>query len=139
MADQLERDPIVLDLERRTVEDVIRKKRLIGTTTHYRGRRAQLTISGVKKATLKDAKDRFKANHFINGISVADNGQTVRVLTSFGLELLLEITDDFSITLTDRGASDFGRGISIGKHGFTKEEWAVYLIAAKYTPQTDGQ
>jgi hypothetical protein len=140
MVDQLERDPIVLDLERRTVEHVIRKKWLIGTTTHYRGKHARLTISGVKKATLKDAKDRFKDNHFINGMSVADSGQTVRLLTSFGLELLLESTDDFSITLIDRGASDFSRGMSLGKHGFNKAEWKAYLTEAKYTPQpTDGQ
>ncbi|MCZ4410018.1 hypothetical protein O3Q51_14445 [Cryomorphaceae bacterium 1068] len=70
---------------------------------------------------------------------MADNGQTVHLLTSFGLELLLEITDDFSITLTDRGASDFGRGISPGKHGFTKEEWEAYLKEVKYMPQNDGQ
>ena len=131
----LDETPLVLDLERRTFENVTRKKGLIGTTTHYLGRRSELCIYRLRRATVKGADDRFKDNHFINEITVNRESNAARLTTCFGLELALEFDNDFTIELIDKGESEFGKGSSLGKHGFTKDEWKEYLRKKKYAPQ----
>lgn len=131
----LDKNPLILELERRTFENVTRTKRLFGTTTHYHGRRSELCVFGLKQATIKSTDDRFKDNHFINGITVNQDSNVARLTTSFGLELILEFDKKLAIKLIDRGHSKFGEGSSLGKHGFTKDEWEKYLKEKKYPPQ----
>ena len=131
----LDKNPLVLELERRTFENVTRKKGLIGTTTHYLGRRSELCIYGLKRATVKSADERFKNNHFINEITVNQDSNVARLTTSFGLELMLEFDKYLTIKLIDKGESEVGKGSSRGKHGFTEDEWEEYLKEKKYAPQ----
>lgn len=135
IVESLEKDLIVLDLERRTFENVTRKKQLLGTTTYYEGRKSKLCIRGLKRATLKNVDERFKDNHFIDEITVNGKDKTAQLTTAFGLELTLDFGKDFLITLDDKGESEFGRGSSLGRHGFTQDEWDKYLKEKKYAPQ----
>ena len=42
---------------------------------------------------------------------------------------------DLIIKLIDKGESEFGSGSSLGRHGFTQDEWEQYLKEKKYAPQ----
>ncbi len=118
---------MTLDIERRVMENVTRTKHILGTKTHYEGMRAKLVIHGVSRAEMQRFDKKFNANHFIQEISYNSDNRTVTLKTSFRLELILEIEDNFKIELVDLSSSDFGKGVSWGKHGFTKLEWESYI------------
>jgi len=58
------------------------------------------------------------------------------VLSSgLGLRFERAIGNELQIELKDLAASDFGKGSSLGTHGFTKNEWVEYLKEKKHAPQ----
>ncbi|MCZ4410047.1 hypothetical protein O3Q51_14590 [Cryomorphaceae bacterium 1068] len=130
IVENLPKNPLTLKLERRTIENVTGRKWFFGTITRYQGGNSEIEIRGFKKMTLTSSNNRFKDNHFINEILFDRKDGTVKLTTCFGLELIIEVEEDFSIALVDLGESDFGKGISFGNHGFTKEEWNQYLNQA---------
>lgn len=135
IVNNLNNRPIEFELDRRTFEAVKRSKSLFGIKTYFHGKRAKLTINGIKSVKIKNDDVRFRDNHFLTQIHYSEMNNAVIISTAFGLDIELKINSDFQIILADLYDSDFGKGISLGKHGFTKDEWTIYLKENKYTAQ----
>jgi len=134
MIENQNREYFEIELERRALENVKRKKGLLGSKTRFGGRLSLLKISGFENMEISGIKENFKDNHFINGIYKNDKYE-IEISSNFGLEVKLEPQKDLKIELVDLGKSDFGQGVLLGEKGFTESEWKEYLKEKKYAPQ----
>jgi hypothetical protein len=124
-----------MEFERRTFENVKRKKRFWVTSAHYGGKKSKLIISGIIHSRLTNIDDRFEDNHFVKAVYFASGTNRVVLLSGRELRFELAIGNEFQIELKDLSASDFGKGSSLGTHGFTQNEWVEYLKEKKHAPQ----
>ncbi|GGG01889.1 hypothetical protein [Pontibacter amylolyticus] len=115
--------PIELKLERRSFENVKRKKFLFWSSTTFDGKTSLLKLHGVKDIQLEGIDDRFKNNHFINEIAFNSLDNALELKTVFGLRIKFVLDSGFRGELIDIGDSDFGTGSLFGSKGFTKNEW----------------
>jgi hypothetical protein len=129
---ELKNDSVEYQIERRTFENVTRKKNLLGTKTKYNGKKSILKFSGIKSFSISQENENFKDNHFIQNIGLNSDKSVVALSTTFGLVVEFYISDLFCVELIDLEDSVFGKGTSFGKHGFTKAEWNEYLKKEKY-------
>jgi DNA helicase IV len=132
---ELKNDYVEYPIERRTFENVTREKNLLGTKTKYNGKRSFIKFSGIKSLSISKENNIFKDNHFIQNIELNSKKNVVELFTTFGVVIEFHISDLFCAELIDLKDSEFGKGTSSGKHGFTKEEWNEYLKKEKYVPQ----
>lgn len=123
---------IEFEIQRRTFEDVIRTKFLFWETTKYKGCASILRFIGLNKTKLNGIDEGHKVNHFLNEIRFNENDVCFELITSFGLSVLLYTEPNFTIELENIRESNFGKGSSFGRHGFTKVEWEEYLIEKNY-------
>jgi hypothetical protein len=122
-----------ITLDRRALEDVERKKFLWWNKTKWKGRKSLLKFYGVKSINVLHTDEKVKDdNHFIDGLVYDPVMAILELITSFGMTVEFDITDQFYCTLTDIGESDFGNGSCLGKASFTKEEWKAYLKKMEY-------
>lgn len=126
---------IEFEIERRTFEDVKRTKFLFWNKTKYKGYASILCFIGLNKIKLQGIDELHKDNHFINEIRYNENDNHLELITSFGLSAILFIESNFKIELENIRESNFGKGSSFGRHGFTKEEWKKYKIEKNYALQ----
>ena len=132
---ELKNGSVEYQIERRTFENVTREKNLLGTKTKYNGKNSILKFSGIKSVSISKENDIFKDNHFIQNIELNSKKNVVELITTFGVVIGFYISDLFCAELIDLKDSEFGKGTSSGKHGFTKEEWNEYLKKEKYVLQ----
>ncbi|WP_344789442.1 hypothetical protein [Postechiella marina] len=132
---ELKNGTVEYTIERRTFENVTREKNLLGTKTKYSGKSSILKFSGIKSISISKGNDIFKDNHFIQNIELNSEKNVVELTTTFGITVKFNVSDLFSLELIDLNDSEFGKGTSSGKHGFTKEEWNEYLKKEKYVLQ----
>ena len=134
MMENQKREEFQIKLERRSFENVIRTKGLLGTRTRFTGRLSLLRISGFDNLEITGVQERFKDNHFLSQIIENDKNE-IELASNFGLVIKLEPQRDFKIELLDLGKSSYGKGSLMGKKGFTESEWKEYLEEKKYLPQ----
>jgi hypothetical protein len=122
-----------LTLERMALEEVERTKMLFWNKTKWKGKRSVLKFYGVKNIkVLHTDEDKKDDNHFIDGLVYDPVMALLELITSFGLTVEFDITDQFHCKLTDISSSDFGNGSCFGKVSYTKEEWKAYLKEMDY-------
>ncbi len=132
---ELKNGSVEYPIERRTFENVTRKKNLRGTKTKYNGKSSILKFSGIKSVSITKENNNFKDNHFIQNIELNSEKSVVELTTAFGIVVEFNMSELFCAELIDLKDSEFGKGTSSGKHGFTKEEWNEYLKKEKYVLQ----
>ena len=132
---QLKKDNVEHLIERRTFENVKRKKSILGTKTEYYGKKSRLKFSGINSVTFSGEDENFQNNHFIENITLSPDQKELILETTFGLKIMYNITDFFRAELIDYENSDFGKGTSYGSHGYTADEWNEYLRKEKYALQ----
>ena len=91
-----------------------------------------MKFSGIKSLSISKESENFKDNQFIQNIGLNSDKSAVALSTIFGLVVEFYISDLFCVELIDLEDSEFGKGISSAKHGFTKAEWNEYLKKEKY-------
>jgi len=126
---------IEFEIERRTFEDVKRTKFLFWNMTKFKGCASVLRFIGLNKIKLQGINELHQSNHFINEIRYDEDNNYLELITSFGLSVLLYTEPNFKIELENIRESDFGKGSSFGRHGFTKEEWKKNKIEKNYALQ----
>ncbi|WP_258105888.1 hypothetical protein [Marinoscillum sp. MHG1-6] len=120
---RLTNNQLELTVERRTFESVKRSKWLFWNRTSYLGKTAELRFIGVSQAQLTNINTEISGNDFIKDISLNETANKVELRTTSGRTLQLTPTDNFKVELEDIRDSNFGKGTSFGKHGFTESEW----------------
>lgn len=124
---------VELNIDRRGLEEVERKKTLFWNTTIWKGKKSRLKLFGLKNMNVLLSDEKLKdEDHFIDGVIYDPIMGILEIVTSFGLSAEFEIKDEFYCILTDLGPSDFGGGSCHGKVSFTKEEWKEYLKEMDY-------
>ncbi len=124
---------IIFEVERRTVENVKRRKLLFWDKTEYLGKCSKIQMKGVISTQFGEVDGQFSNNHFIDSFRLNESNGEVELITSFGYVVSFKVNDDFQIELMDIRDSEFGKGFSFGKHGFTDDEWKHYLIKKKFS------
>lgn len=125
-------DKIQFELERRTFEDVERKKFLFWDRTVFKGKLSQLIINGVRGIMINNENKKSSSNVFVQELVYENSSETLKLITT---ELTFELNVSSNLTgeLIDIKDSSFGaKGLSIGRFGFTKQEWADYLHEKNY-------
>lgn len=124
-------DPIIvnkrftLNIERRVLEDVRRKKNLFFNKTILKGSLSNLVIYPVYNISYNFVNNVDNSNNdFINGIKYNFKLNKIFINTIGNLNAIeLYVDDTFNILLEDIKESDFGSGICFGEVGYTIEEW----------------
>ena len=132
---ELKNESVEYPIERRTFENVTRKKNLLGTKTKYNGKSSILKFNGIKSIRILKENEGFKDNHFIKNIILKTDENVMELSTVFGIVIEFCVSDLFCVELIDLKDSEFGKGKSSGKHGFTAMEWDEFLKKEKYVLQ----
>lgn len=119
------------EIERRTFESVTRKKKLFWTLTYLCGETTFIRFENVDQLVVSGLQDKHKHNHFINKISIDNDGKLV-IESVYDLNITMNVSEKTRIYLTDIKESKFGNGTVGGKVGFTKDEWTTYLKEKNY-------
>jgi hypothetical protein len=122
---------IEFEIERRTFENVTRKKKLFWNFTYLNGKTSIIHIENVSELSISGLREEFNSNHLINSMEINPNGELI-VETVFGLFIKMKTNSEFIIKLKDIKDSEFGKGKVNGVIGYTKEEWRNNLIIRSY-------
>ena len=125
-------ETIQFEIERRPFEDVKRKKFLFWNRTFYKGKLSRLIINGVLNVSISD-EDKEPSNVFVYDLIYNSSSETLKLFTASRVLVEFKVLPDFNGQLIDIRDSKFGsNGSSIGKFGFTKEEWYDILREKNY-------
>ncbi|MEQ6117962.1 hypothetical protein [Reichenbachiella sp. MALMAid0571] len=114
-------------IERRTFEAVKRSKWLFWNRTKFNGKSSRLQLNGVANCNLLNLEKPISGNDFINNFKYDGTNNLVELTTALGRVLRINPETSFMAKLEDLTDSDFGKGTSSGKLGFTEHEWLEYL------------
>lgn len=120
---------IVLDLERRVLENVKRKKFFFFfERTYFQKKHSQLRFNNVRSFNIIQEKiEQDMSNDFLLDITCNSEFPVLILKTVRHNDILsIEFNQEIQISLIDLNDSEFRQGMCFGKIGFTKEEWKVY-------------
>ncbi len=121
---------ITLNIERRTFEDVERKRFfLFWERTYFQGKSSQLKFHNVRRINkTKEKKEPQMSNDFILEIKSNSERPELKIKTVHHNDILIiEFKSEIQISLVDLKDSDFGKGICVGNVGYTNREWKALL------------
>ena len=127
---------VEFEIDRRTFENVTRKKKLFWNFTYLKGKTSIIHIENVIELTVSGLREEFNSNYFINSMEINPNGELI-IETVFGLFIKMKTNSEFIIKLKDIKDSEFGKGKVNGFIGHTKEEWRNYLMSKSYINPKD--
>lgn len=112
-------------IERRSFENVVRKKTIFGYKTFLSGFYSKLSLIGYDRLTVNKAikKTGFENDFIIKFHFNVQSNLLILKTASFGDLLKIKTDNNFRITLVDIDSSNFGKGKVKGFIGFTQEEW----------------
>ena len=127
---------LVFEIERRAFENTTRKlvKRKIFKDyilSYYDGKTSILTFNNVLSFNILPENGTFSSNHFIDNIELIDKNH-IAFWTCFGTKIVINVLENFTITLKDIKDSDFGKGSLAGEKFYTTEEWIAFLKKEGY-------
>jgi hypothetical protein len=126
-------DKIKFNVERRTFEDVERKKFLFWNKTVFKEKLSQISISGVIDIVSKRGDKGTAKNVFVNELNYNSTSETLKLVTIPDVIFEIKVSKNFVVELSDIRESQSGRsGLTIGKFGYTKQEWNEYLREKNY-------
>ena len=120
---------IILNIERRTFENVKRKRFfLFWERTYFQGKSSQLKFHNVRR--FNNPKEKIEphiSNDFILEITSNSERPELTIRTVHHNDILsIEFKNEMQISLIDMEESDYGKGVSIGRVGYTNKEWEVF-------------
>ena len=121
---------IILNIERRVLEDVKRKKLFFFLEkTYFQGKSSQLKFENVKSFNIaKEKIDPLISNDFLLEIKYNSTFSILELKTVHNNNILsMELNNDIQISLIDLKDSSFGEGSCFGKIGYTNLEWKFFL------------
>ncbi|MGB3947346.1 MAG: hypothetical protein WBM13_05150 [Bacteroidia bacterium] len=121
------------EIERRTLENVTRHKKIGGTVTLLSGMTSSLCFENISDLTVFGLTEQFKHNHFVDGLNLDKDGK-LSLTTVYGFCVKMNVSEKTRIVLRDIKKSEFGKGRIVGKSGFTSDEWTNFLNEKKYNP-----
>jgi hypothetical protein len=123
---------VEFELERRTFENVTRKKKLFRNVTYLNGKTSVVRIENVSDINVTGLTEQFMCNHFLVEAALNPEGE-LQIDSVFGLIISLKTSSEFIIKLRDIKDSEFGKGKVLRQIGYTSEEWTKLLKEQGYT------
>jgi hypothetical protein len=123
---------VEFEIERRTLENVIRKKIITGTITILNGMTSIIRFEQIDNLLVSGLSENFRHNHFLNSIELDKTGK-LKIKSINGLLIQMDTSKKTKIILMDIRESEFGKGQVFGKSGFTSDEWTEYLKEKSYS------
>lgn len=127
----LENSSLEFEIERRTFESVTRRKKLFWTFTYLNGITSIIRFENVNELTVSGLTEKFKHNHFINGVRIDEDGK-LAIESIYGLIIKMNFSEKTKIYLKDISEIKLNKGTVGGKSGFTADEWTDFLKAKNY-------
>jgi hypothetical protein len=123
---------VEFEIERRTFENVTRKRKLFRNVTYLKGKTSIVRIENVSDINVTGLTEKFMCNHFLVEAELNSEGE-LQIASAFGLIINLKTSSEFIIKLSDIKDSEFGKGTVGGQIGYTPEEWTRLLDEQGYT------
>jgi len=120
---------IVLDIERRVLENVKRKNFFFfWERTYFQMKHSQLRFNNVRSFNIIQEKiEQDMSNDFLLEITCNSEFPVLILKTVLHNDIFsIEFNEEVQISLIDLNDSDFREGLCFGKIGYTKEEWKIY-------------
>ena len=123
---------VEFEIERRTLENVTRKRKIIGTVTILNGMTSLIRFEQIDNLSVSGLSENYRHNHFLDSIEL-DNDGKLKIKSVNGLLIQMNTSKKTKIILLDLRESEFGKGKVFGKTGFTADEWTEYLKEKSYS------
>lgn len=121
-------------IERRVFENVKRKNFFFWKKTYFEGMLSEINIESVKGFRIAPLNLIGEPlNDFVLEFHYNEKSKNLCLRTTkYDCAISIILLDKLKIMINDIGSSEFGKGVCLGKKGFTRNEWNIYLRKNNY-------